>query len=84
MWDKQGKSHMQLPGAILEWCIPEVGCEENRKSHQEFGSSGFQVTSCLGGKRLRPFIQYKKVYDHIGTHSFVCNEGRAGKTELEP
>ena len=38
MWDKQGKSHMRLPGAILEWCIPEVGCEENRKSHQEFGS----------------------------------------------
>lgn len=38
----------------------------------------------IGVKRLKPFIQYKKVYDHIGTHSFVCNEGLAGKTEVEP
>ena len=29
---------VELPGAILEWCILEVGCEENKKGYQEFGS----------------------------------------------
>ena len=38
----------------------------------------------IGGKRPSPFIQYKKVYDRNGTHSFMCDQGLAGKTELEP